>query len=141
MVLQQRTNAIGDALVSSGVNFDVSSVTIGANYLADAGVASGYFDMSKGSMLIAIIFACIIIFIIDRKWMNVAVSFLVASGCAFIGLIHAASVTVNAAPIYAITYFVFAVVFVVINLLSKNNKDLQQPIDEISEMAVLGKGK
>lgn len=127
------TNAIGEALTAGGVDFDLSKVQVTAGHLADAGVAGGYFDMSKGSMLIAIIFACIIIFIVDRKWINVSVSFVVAGVCAFVGLIHSANVQINAEPVYAGTYIVFAVIFAIIHVLSKNNKGLQPEAIEADE--------
>lgn len=124
------SNAIGDALTSGGIDFDVSSVAVNSSYLAKAGVANGYFDMSKGSMLIAIIFACVIIFMIDRKWINVSVAFLVAGACSFVGLIHGANVEFNAAPVYTGTYLAFAVAFIIIKILSKNMPGLQ-PEEEI----------
>lgn len=124
------TNAIGAALTAGGVNFDVSSVQVTSDYLAQAGVANGYFDMSKGSMLIAIIFASIIIFMVDRTWINVAGAFVVAGVCSFFGLIHSASVQLNAEPVYAGTYLAFAVVFVIIHFMSKNHKGLQPEMNE-----------
>lgn len=123
------TNAIGHALAAGNIGFDVSTVVVDSTYLAGAGIGNGYFDMSKGAMLIAIIFASIIIFIIDRKWINVAVAFLVASVCSFFGLIHAASIQLAAAPVYAVAYLAFAVLFIIIKIISKSNKELQ-PIEE-----------
>lgn len=119
------TNAIGEALSQAGMNFDVSTVSVTPQNLANAGVAHGYFDMSKGSMLIAIIFASILIFMIDRQWMKAAVAFVVAALCSFIGLIHSANVTVNAAPVYTITYLICAAVLIIIGFAGRNYDGLK----------------
>jgi len=71
----------------------------------------------------------ILIFIIDRKWLNTAVAFIVAAFCAFVGLIHSESVKINANPQFAIIYVIMAVFFLIVYFVSKNNKELQ-PTEE-----------
>ncbi len=127
------TNAIGEALSAGGIGFDVSTVTVDAGHLAGAGVAGGFYDLSKGSMLIAIIFSSILIFIIDHKWKNAAVAFVIAAACAFIGLIHAPSVEFAASPVYAGTYLLFAVIFAVIAMAGRNKESLQPCAEEKEE--------
>lgn len=117
--------AIGDALQAGGIRFAVDSVKVTSEYLAAEGVAQGYFFLGKGSMMIAILFACILIFIIDRKWINTGVSFLVAAFCSFIGLIHSEEVKLNANPQFAVIYVIMAVFFFAVYLLSKKNPDLE----------------
>ena len=70
-----------------------------------------------------------LIFIIDRKWLNTAVAFIVAAFCAFVGLIHSESVKINANPQFAIIYVIMAVFFLIVYFVSKNNKELQ-PTEE-----------
>lgn len=124
------TSAIGDALTESGINFAIDSVKVTSAYLADAGVSKGYFFLAKGSMMIAILFASIIIFVIDRKWFKAGVTFVVAAGCAFVGLIHSASVQFNAAPVFMWIYLALAVFFFVIHIVSRKNVNLQPMTEE-----------
>ena len=128
------TNAIGDAITKAGLDFSVSDVAVTSSNLSEAGVSQGYFFLAKGSMMIAILFACIIIFVIDRKWLKVGITFVVAAGCAFIGLIHSASVTMNAAPTFMWIYLAMAVFFFIINIVSKKNADLQPLIEKEEEV-------
>lgn len=118
-------NAVGVALKGAGVNFAAGDVVVSASDLASSGIAAGYESLSQGSMCIAILYACILIFIIDRKWNAVAITFLVASGCAFIGLIHSSAIKTYAAPQYFWLYIVGAILFFILSLLSKSVKELQ----------------
>ena len=84
-------------------------------------------------MMIAILFACIMIFVIDRKWKSAAVTSVITAGCAFMGLIHSAEVKWNAAPTFAAIYLGMGVFFVIVYLLSKKNADLQPEIEVAAE--------
>lgn len=123
------TSAIAAALKGEGIKFAVDGVKVTSDHLASAGVSQGYFFLGKGSMMIAIVYSCILIFIIDRKWLNTAVAFIVAAFCAFVGLIHSESVKINANPQFAIIYVIMAVFFLIVYFVSKNNKELQ-PTEE-----------
>ena len=123
------TSAIAAALKGEGIKFAVDGVKVTSDHLASAGVSQGYFFLGKGSMMIAIVYSCILIFIIDRKWLNTAVAFIVAAFCAYVGLIHSESVKINANPQFAIIYVIMAVFFLIVYFVSKNNKELQ-PTEE-----------
>ncbi|MEG2439279.1 MAG: hypothetical protein RSB26_07675 [Lachnospiraceae bacterium] len=119
------TTAIGEALQAGGIDFAVDSVKMTSEHLATAGVAQGYFFLGKGSMMIAILYACAVIFIIDRKWLNTSVTFIVAAVCSFIGLIHSEKVMINANTTFTIIYGIIAIFFLIVYLISKNNVELQ----------------
>ena len=123
------STAISAALKAKGIKFAVDGVTVTSDHLASAGVSQGYFFLGKGSMMIAIVYSCILIFIIDRKWLNTAVAFIVAAFCSFVGLIHSESVKINANPQFAIIYVIMAAFFLIVYFISKNNKELQ-PTEE-----------
>lgn len=114
--------AIGEALKTGGIDFAVSNVKVSADHLASAGLAKGFLPLSQGSMLIAIIYVAALCFITDRKWIGASMSFLVASGCSFIGLIHSSSVMINAAPTYSLIYIILSAAFLIMNFVFKNNK-------------------
>lgn len=113
------------ALETGGVDFALDSVNATMAQMSSAGIADGYFYLGKGSMMIAILFACALIFIIDRKWLNTGVTFLITSLCAFIGLIHSAEVKINANMTFTVIYLALAVFFFVVYAVSKNKKELQ----------------
>ena len=125
------SNAIGAAINSAGIDFDVSSVAVTQADLAGTGVSKGFFALGKGSMMIAILFACIMIFVIDRKWFQAGVSALVAAVCAFFGIIHSATVTANAAPVFMWIYIAIAVFFFIVHVLSKSRTELQPELEEV----------
>lgn len=127
------TNAIGDALQAGGINFSVDSVKVTSEHLAAEGVSRGYFFLGKGSMMIAILFACVLIFIIDRKWLNAGVTFIVAALCSFVGLIHSEEVTINANPTFTIIYGAMAVFFLIMHFAGKKSPDLQPILEEKEE--------
>lgn len=118
-------SAIGEALQAAGIDFAVDSVSVTSAHLSSAGVSHGYFFLGKGSMMVAILYSCILIFIIDRKWLNTAVTFLIATFCSFVGLVHAESVMINANPQFTIIYGVMTVFFLIVYFISKSNTDLQ----------------
>ena len=130
---QAGVSAAAAALEKAGVNFDLSSVVASQEQLSATGISSGYFALGKGSMMIAILFACIMIFVIDRKWKSAAVTSVITAGCAFMGLIHSAEVKWNAAPTFAAIYLGMGVFFVIVYLLSKKNTDLQPEIEVAAE--------
>lgn len=130
---QAGVSAAAAALEKAGVNFDLSSVVASQEQLSATGISSGYFALGKGSMMIAILFACIMIFVIDRKWKSAAVTSVITAGCAFMGLIHSAEVKWNAAPTFAAIYLGMGVFFVMVYLLSKKNTDLQPEIEVAAE--------
>lgn len=127
--------SIGTALSDAGISFDAASVAVAQADLTAAGVSEGYFALAKGSMMIAILFACIMIFVIDRKWLNAGITALVAAVCAFFGVIHSASVTINAAPVFMWLYIAIAVFFFIAAVLSKSRPGLQPETDTMSEAA------
>lgn len=114
--------AVQEALSASGIDFVVKDVVVSADHLASAGLAKGFLPLSQGSMLIAIIYVATLSFIIDRKWTGAAISFIVASGCSFIGLIHSSSVVINAAPVYSLIYLILAGAFYFMNFIVKDNE-------------------
>ena len=111
--------AIGASLQTAGVNFDISAIHVTAAELANAGLAQGFEPLAQGSMLIAIIFVSALCFVIDRKWIGAAVSFVIASISAFFGLIHAPGVGLNASPVYSLIYIVFAIIFFCLQFIVK----------------------
>ncbi|HHW58400.1 MAG TPA: hypothetical protein GXX15_12330 [Clostridia bacterium] len=112
--------AIGEALKAKGIDFSLDNIVVSTDHLAQAGVSKGYLPLSQGSMLIAIIYTAILTFIIDKKWLGVSGSFLVASIFSFFGLIHADGVAINAAPTYTMIYLLMSGLFAVIYFLTKN---------------------
>lgn len=117
-------NAVGAALKAEGISFAADKVAVSTADLAASGIPGGYESLSHGSMLIAILYACILIFIIDRKWRAISITFLAASGCAFVGFIHSSSIKLYAAPQYVWLYLAGAAAFFAISLV-KSEKKLQ----------------
>lgn len=113
--------AIGEALSTGGIDFPVKDILVTPDHLASAGLAKGFLPLSQGSMLIAIIYVATLAFVIDRKWTGAAISFIVASACSFIGLIHSSSVMINAAPTYSLIYLILAGAFYAMNFIVKDS--------------------
>lgn len=116
-------NAYVMALKDSGISFAADKVAVSALDLASSGIPGGFESLSHGSMLIAILYACILIFIIDRKWRSISIIFVEASVCAFIGFIHSSVIKLYAAPQYVWLYLAGAVAFFLISLLDKDAKN------------------
>lgn len=116
---------IGSA-VSAAKNAALTAGFAGASDLnvtlsdyANAGIPSGFESLAQGSMCVALIYVSAIVFIIDRKWLNTGVTFLVGAGCSFFGLMHAPSVMINAAPTFSMLYVVMALFFFVLAFAAK----------------------
>lgn len=116
-------NAFDAALTAAGIDFAADKVVVSETDMAASGIPGGFESLSHGSMLIAILYACILIFIIDRKWSAISITFIVAGCCAFVGIIHSSEIKLYAAPQYVWLYFSGAAVFFVISLLCKNKKN------------------
>lgn len=122
-------NAVADGLSAAGIDFAANEIAVTGDYLAASGIPKGFEVLSQGSMCIAIIFVAVLVFVIDRKWLNAAVTFLVASGCAFIGLIHSSSIKLYAAPEFVWVYLVMAAAFFIIHI-TRKGKEIPQEVSQ-----------
>jgi adenine/guanine/hypoxanthine permease len=113
---------VDNALGAAGT----SAEAVGVDVLAAGGVFySGMRVLGSSAILVGLILAAIAVFIIDRKFYQVAAYALFAAVASFFGLIHSAEFTFNAAPGPAIGYGLLGVLAVV---LARTNPDLE-PID------------
>lgn len=90
---------------------------VGANALVAAGVEyDGLVALAGGALLSAMMLTAIMCHLIDRRFAHAALWSLGASACSFVGLIHAETVRLAAAPGPAIGYLMMAAFFGIMSL-------------------------
>lgn len=68
--------------------------------------------LAQGAALIALAWACILVFASDLKFKAAGITSLIAAGASFVGLIHAPGLGINANPQMTITYVVVGLVLI-----------------------------
>lgn len=111
--------------ISTGITDFVPEVQ---QALLDAGVMwNGTAATKSGSIVVGIILGTIVVFIIDKKFLNVAITGVVAALLSFFGMIHAAEIGINFTSIWGIGYVIMALVSVALYFMDKkgwiNNTD------------------
>lgn len=118
----QVTGAVGLAgywteKVASGLSDFVPEVY---QQVVDAGVMwNGVAATKSGAIVIGIILGTIVVFVIDRKFMSVALTCLAASFLSFVGMIHAAEIGLNILSAWGIGYLIAAGVAIVLYVMNK----------------------
>lgn len=98
---------------------------IGGN--AAEGVLVGFQGTLAGAAFIGMIWGAMIVYIIDRKWINVTITSAIALVLSVIGMIHCASVIFTESYVFptnwVIIYVITGVVFAVLHLIKFNPAD------------------
>lgn len=103
--------------ISTGITDFVPEVQ---QALLDAGVMwNGTAATKSGSIVVGIILGTIVVFIIDKKFLNVAITGVVAALLSFFGMIHAAEIGVNFTSIWGLGYIIMALVSVLLYFMNK----------------------
>lgn len=118
-------DVISKALVEKNIDFNIKDIPITLDKLNDGGIAKGFFALSSGSMLIAILYVSIFCYIIDRKWLSASIAFLMAAFSSFIGLIHSGTVGFNLNKEYTIMYVLFAFIAFLFSRSKRLNDELK----------------
>lgn len=75
--------------------------------------------LAQGATLISLLWGSIFVFLVDRKYLSVGLSFMLGSFLAFFGLIHSHEVKLFANTTFSLIYLGFGVLFIGYNLISK----------------------
>lgn len=119
-------NVAKEAIKAAGANVDLSNAVVGVKDLQAAGVdANGFMVFSQGSGFVCLVLGAVLCFVTDRKWKEAAYAALVGAVLTFFGIIHSASVKINANPTYLGIYLATAAVFFIMELL-KVGKDVDR---------------
>jgi adenine/guanine/hypoxanthine permease len=101
------TGQIDNALVAAGT----SSAAVGNEALANAGVVyHGLLVLGQGAILAGLVLGAIVVFIIDKRFLQAGIFALVGAALTFIGLIHGEKVEWNANAPVALGYLFIAVI-------------------------------
>ncbi|NLJ70937.1 MAG: hypothetical protein GX328_05680 [Clostridiaceae bacterium] len=119
---ENSSNLLNEQTSDSLTNINDSSTSILMTKLAEAGYAEGFITLAQGAMTTAILYASILCLIIDHKWLKTSAFFFVTTVFSFFGLIHANKLAINANPILSITYLGLAITFLIIWLISKQER-------------------
>lgn len=125
---QNNSDFINEQTTDTLASVSDSSTAIITTKLAEAGYAEGFITLAQGAMTIAILYASIIYLIIDHEWLKTSAFFLVTAIFSFFGLIHAKELTVNANPALTLTYLGLSITFLIIGLISKNNRNKRKKV-------------
>lgn len=115
-------NIVDSAFTSVGT----SAEAVGFNVIADAGLEySGLISLGTGAIIIGMLWASVLVYIIDQNFKNAAITCLVGSGLSFFGIIHEATVGWATGLETAISYLAIAVILLLIHY-----KNFKKPIQE-----------
>ncbi|KMK76071.1 NCS2 family permease [Alkalihalobacillus pseudalcaliphilus] len=87
-----------------------------------AGISEGIVPLGQGAMFTAIIIGAITVCIIDKDFIKASVFSLIGAGLSFIGLMHAPSLTWNAAPDFMVGYLLISLFFVYLHFAAKKGQ-------------------
>ncbi|MDL2260376.1 xanthine/uracil/vitamin C permease, partial [Deltaproteobacteria bacterium OttesenSCG-928-K17] len=90
-------NQAGHMFLDSSDEISMALISYGVMW---KGVAA----LKCGAILTSILWASVMVFIIDRQLLRATVAFVVAAVLAFFGFVHAPALAVNAAPAFAVAY-------------------------------------
>ena len=97
-------------LAENGYFFMDSSDKISAALIAYGVMWKGVVALKYGAILTSILWATVMVFIIDRRLDKAAIALFVAAVISFFGFIHAKELSINAAQAFTIGYLVMAAV-------------------------------
>ncbi|MFV0380964.1 MAG: hypothetical protein ACK5KR_01835 [Breznakia sp.] len=102
-------NVVDIGLTSAKTNAqDIGNAVLNSNGLNYAGVSA----LGAGSILVSILWACIVIFIIDKQYIKLAIASCIAAILSFVGVIHSEVIKINANGEMAITYLIMMAIFI-----------------------------
>lgn len=91
----------------------------------------GVLALKYGAILTSIMWASIMVFIIDRQLIRAVIGFLVAAALSFFGFIHAPELTLNAAQPFTIAYLEGAALCLIFHLIQGKLMDVPRRFDYV----------
>lgn len=101
-------------LAASDIGFEAFS-SMGVEY-------SGMIALGSGAIIVGMLWASILVFIIDREFVKSSIVCLIGAVFSFFGVIHSASVGINVGGQMAISYLAVSIIILCVNFLKTNNK-------------------
>ncbi|MEB1806365.1 MAG: NCS2 family permease [Bacillaceae bacterium] len=95
-----------------------------------ANLSQGIVPLGQGAMFTGIILGAITVFIIDRHYIKATIFAFVAALFSFVGLMHAPSITINAAQDFTIGYIAIALFFIYCHFKVSKSTTQSQPENE-----------
>ncbi|MFV8829424.1 NCS2 family permease [Alkalihalobacterium sp. APHAB7] len=95
-----------------------------------ANLSQGIVPLGQGAMFTGIILGAITVFIIDRHYIKATIFAFVAALFSFVGLMHAPSITINAAQDFTIGYILIALFFIYCHYKVSKSTIQSQPENE-----------
>ena len=117
-------NTVGHVFLDSSDQISQTLINYGVMW---KGVAA----LKCGAILTSILWATIMVFIIDRQMLRACLAFLVAASLAFFGFVHAPAISVNAAPMFSIAYIEGAVICGFFHIFQKKIMDVPKRFDYV----------
>jgi adenine/guanine/hypoxanthine permease len=119
-------NLIDSSLLSASSS--ISEPNIYASLLKNDINYHGYETLSQGTILISMLWASIVVFVIQDKLNKAAITTCVAAILSFVGFIHANDVMINASPSYTIGYLLMTVILLLTFYFYKNKLTSDEPL-------------
>lgn len=118
----------GQSIVdTSFTSAGTSAKEIGFSTIANTGLLySGMFTLGAGAIIVSMLWASILVFIIDRNFYNASIASFIGAVLAFFGMIHHDTVQWAAGTEMAISYVIIGIIFIALH---KYNK--KQPLGGI----------
>lgn len=112
---------IGNAFTAA--NVDPASIPM--ENFSNAGLQyEGMLVLSGGSIIVSMIWASILVFIIDQEFNKAAITSVIGGALSFVGIIHSATVGFGVGITLTVSYLVLSVLFVVVGY-SENRRKLK----------------
>lgn len=102
-------------LTAGGIGFEVLS-NVGVEY-------SGMITLGSGAIIVGMLWASILVFIIDRSFIEAGIVCLIGGVFAFFGVIHSVSVGINAGGEMAASYVIIGIIIMCVSFLKTNNQN------------------
>ena len=120
-----------EPLNTAGHVFLDSSDAVSQKLIAYGVMWKGVAALKCGAILTSMIWASIMVFIIDRQMLRATIGFLVAAMLAFFGFIHAPELAINASPAFTLGYLEGALVCILCFLFQRRLMDVPRRFDYV----------
>lgn len=111
----------GQGIVDNGLNAaGTTAHELGFDSIVKAGLNyPGMVSLGAGAIIVGMIWASILVFIIDRKFMNAGITTIISAVLSFFGIIHNEAVSWAAGSEMALGYFLISIIFMMLHINTK----------------------
>ncbi len=79
--------------------------------------------LAQGATLISLLWVSILVFLVDKKYLHIAISFALGGIFSFVGLIHGKEIKLFYDTKFSLLYIIFSILFLLLHLFNRYNKE------------------